>query len=156
MFKKPVIQKVMPIFLYKYKDQIVSAVTSPVTSPVTSVVSSQVTSPTGTSIVASAVTSPVASPVTSAVAFEKCKLKRCEEGILQEAKFGHMQELTGAMLKSIAARDYKQNQGKYTSQAKKDYLKNPSKFMLSNSEKEKIIELYKQKNPKQFMFKKIP
>lgn len=157
-FNKPVKEMKFPVFLYKYKDQIVSAVTSPVTSSVTSVVSSRVTSPAGTSIVASAVTSPVASPVASAVAFEKCKTKRCEEGILQEAKFGPMQTLTGAILKTIAASDYKQNPGKFTLQAKKDYLANPGKFTLSNVEKDKIIKLYKQKNPAQFIFnlKQVP
>lgn len=128
--------------LFLYKNVIVSAVTSSVTSPVSSVVVSRI----GTSMVASVVTSYIASAVTSAVAVDMVTAAKIDRKKLQN--------LTGNILKSIGQEDYKKNPGKFTLQAKEDYRKNPDKFTLSNTEKKKIIDLYKLKNPSQFIFKK--
>lgn len=117
--------------LYLHKNKIVSVVTSPVTSvvpsEVTSDVPSEVTSEGGTSLVASKVTSSVPSAVTSPIA----------SGVAVDAKTasrtnaGKLQNLTQKILESIARDDYK---------------KFPSRFVLSDKERQKIIELYEQSN----------
>ncbi|OIP81155.1 hypothetical protein COW94_00655 [Candidatus Peregrinibacteria bacterium CG22_combo_CG10-13_8_21_14_all_44_10] len=117
--------------LYSYKGRIVSGVTSPVTSvvvsDVTSESTSEVTSAGGTSEVTSRITSTVpsavTSPVTSAVAVSK--------SIAAKKNIANLNELTQELLLSIA---------------QEDYLKDPSKFRLSNSQKQEVIKLYEQKN----------
>lgn len=132
--------------LYLYKNQIVSAVTSPVTSPVSSVVVSNVTSKIGTSRVASVVTSPVASAVASAIAVDK---KTASEVDTKKLK-----TLTENILRLIEKEDYRKNIDIFTSKAKEYYKNNPDEFTLSKDEKNKILELYREKNPSEFIFKR--
>ena len=98
---------------------------SPVTSPVPSVVLSNVPSIVTTkipTIVVSKVPSVVVSAVTSAVAVSN--------SVASQLDVSKLPQLTQAMLVEIAKNDYK---------------KNPGKFTLSNTEKQKILKLYEQK-----------
>lgn len=133
--------------LFLYKNKVVSPVTSAVTSPVSSVVVSDVTSPGGTSRVASVVTSPVASAVASAVTVEK--------RIASVVDIKKLQNLTEAILRAAEKEDYRKNPEKFISAAQEDYRKNPRKFTLPESAKQKLIELYKQKYPSEFIFRPL-
>ena len=132
--------------LFLYKKQIVSAVASPVTSSVPSVVVSGVTSSGGTSRVASVVTSPVASAVISAVALDKKSTSNVNTKKLKE--------LTESTLKSLEKEYTRINSSLLLKKAQEDYKKNPSKFSLSNTEKQTMINLYQKKNPSEFIFRK--
>lgn len=138
--------KLKQSILYWWKNRVVSAVTSAVVSPVASVVVSNATSAAGASRVASVVVSPVASAIASAVAVPS----RDMAGV--DTK--NLQQLTADMLKSIAKQDYMNSKNMFTSKAKEYYRTNPAKFVLPNAEKEKLIRLYKQKNPAMFIIKK--
>mgnify|MGYP001569966332 CR=1 FL=1 len=106
---------------------VTSPVTSVVQSEVASDVLSEITSEGGTSLVASKVTSSVPSTVTSPIA----------SGVGVDAKTASrtntsgLQNLTQKILESIARDDYK---------------KFPSRFVLPEKERQKIIELYEQSN----------
>jgi hypothetical protein len=107
-----------PSDLYNHKGSIVSVVTTPVPS----VVISQVTTPGGTTSVPSVVTSPVASPVGVLSTYV---------GTLPKGTLAKLPKLTRAILESIA---------------KKDFIKNPKKYILTESQKAKILEMYKRNN----------
>jgi len=112
---------------FQIKGAIVSVVASPVTSiltsEVTSEVPSEVTSSGGVSIVVSEVTSEVPSAVTSSVASAVTVSKT----IANKIDISKLSTLTSSILQTLAQEDYKAN---------------PTKYMLSNQEKMRLIELY--------------
>jgi len=97
---------------------------TPVASPVTSVVVSTVTSPAGPSLVASAVTSPVASPV------------QISQSLAATLDLTRLPTLTANVLKAAA---------------RADYLSNPARYRLSNTQRLQIINMYKVNHPNAFI-----
>lgn len=113
--------------MYSYKGKVVSGVTSPVTSVVVSDVSSgvasAVTSDGGTSYVTSWITSHVPSAVTSPVA----SAVTVPNAVSAKIDMDGLTVLTAKILESMAQKDYKAD---------------PSRFTLSQEEKQRIIDLY--------------
>lgn len=94
---------------------------TPVVSPVTSIVLSTVTSPSSPSLVASAVTSPVASAVP------------VPGGMPSTINPATVPTLTAQVLKDAA---------------RQDYLKNPKRYTLSQSQKQQLVQQYWRAHPK--------
>ncbi len=121
--------------LYLYEGKAVSVVTSPVpsvvtsdvSSDVTSLVTSEVTSEGGVSLVTSEVTSSVSSEVPSVV------VSPVASGVVvkgpQPGNIGKLQQLTGKILSEYA---------------KKDFKKNPKKYVLTDMQIEKLLDLYEE------------
>jgi hypothetical protein len=118
-----------PSNLFSSGGQVVSGVASPVTS----VVVSNVTSPVGTSRVASAVTTPVASAVAVSTANNNPQMLM---NLRTQMNVTEFRTLTAGILEAIAQRDL---------------AINPTKYTLSQWEKERIIALYSQAHPEQLI-----
>ena len=129
-----------PIFKYgiRYVTPVVSPVTSVVVSPVTSLVASLVTSTVvsaaGPSLVASVVTSAVTSNVASAVTSAVASAVSVPGPCVNMIKMRSLPMLTANVLHT---------------NAKIDFLNNRAKYRLSNSEKQKLVSMYKQRHPRQ-------
>ncbi len=143
--QKPVLNQSDNRNLYNLNGKIVSTVASKVTSPVTSVVVSNVTSRRGTSRVASTVTTPVSSAVASAVVVD--------ENTSRGTNIRELPLLTSNILQNIAKEDYKSRTSSYNAESKIYMNKHPQEFVLSQSAREKIIEMYKKQNPQDFTFR---
>lgn len=129
--------------LYSYEGMVVSTVASPVAtvvasevasdvaSEVTSEVISEVTSEGGVSEVASEVTSEVASEVTSevpsAVATAVTSPVAVSEAVAEATKISSLKKLTAKIMKDFAKQEMKRT---------------PSLYVLSDDQKERLLELY--------------
>lgn len=117
------------IFLYKnrYVSVVVSPVTSVLTSEVTSEVVSDVTSKVGTSKVTSKVPSEVTSEVPSAVTSPVASAVAVSSDWAEKAKKYSIKQLTKTILENTA---------------KEDYRTNPSKYILSDQQIERVLQMY--------------
>ena len=126
--------------IFLYKGEYVSVVTTPVTSvetsevtsTVTSDVSSEVTSTGGTSTVTSKVPSEVTSTVPSTVTTPVASAVAVSDAWAEKAKKYSIKALTKKILEKAAKEDYKTS---------------PSKYILSEEQVEKILDMY-EKNSK--------
>ena len=125
--------------LYMYKSRTVSGVTSPVTSVVSSKVTSKVTSKViskvtskgGTSKVASKVTSKVASKVASLITSPVTSAVAVNQRDMADVDVSSLKQLTSDLFRSIAKQDYKAS---------------PARFVLSQPERQRILNMYKAKS----------
>lgn len=120
-----------PLKIFLYKNRYVSVVVSPVTSVLTSEVSSElvseVTSTVGTSEVTSKVPSEVTSEVPSAVTSPVASAMAVSLEWAEKAKEYSIKQLTKTILENAAKEDYKTN---------------PSKYILSDEQIERILNMY--------------
>lgn len=121
--------------LYMYHNKVVSTVTTPVTSIITSKVpskvaskvTSKVTSKGGTSKVASKVTSKVTSSVPSTITTPVTSAVAVRPEIAATVIPSKLLTLTREILNTIS---------------KREFIKNPSKFILSKENRARLIRLY--------------
>lgn len=125
--KTTTVPKIEKLDYFVFRDNPVTVVTTPVTSPVTTPVTTPVTSEVVSDGGPSQVTSPVTTPVTSPVTSPVASGVPVSPEMAKKLNINTLPKLTSKVLDAIA---------------KKDWVKNPTKYELSNIEKLKLIKLY--------------